>query len=127
MDSIGKRIRFARKANNLTLTDINKITGLSTGNLSELENDKFLPSANALMQFRKIFHVSIDWILTGKECNTTLNPKIREQKQKYIYDQYTDEEKQLIEIYRKLDESTKQNIWGYLNIITSLNNKNKQK
>jgi transcriptional regulator with XRE-family HTH domain len=123
MNSIGKRIRFIRKANNLTLTDINKKTGLSTGNLSELENDKFLPSANALIQFRKIFNTSIDWILTGEEYNTDLNSKIREQKQKYISEQYTDEEKQLIKIYRKLDGSAKQNIWGYLNVITSSDNK----
>lgn len=124
MNSIGKRIRFARKINNLTLTDINKLTGLSTGNLSELENDKFLPSANALIQFKNIFNVSIDWILTG-EGNIDLDPKIKEQKQKYIYEQYTDEELKLIQMYRQLDKNTKQNIWGYLNLVTSLGNEKK--
>lgn len=123
MNSVGKRIRFIRKANNLTLTDINKETGLSTGNLSELENDKFLPSANALIQFKKIFNVSIDWILTGEEYDSDLNSEIKEQKQKYTSEQYTDEEKQLLKIYRKLDDSARQNIWGYLNVIAPLNNK----
>ncbi|MBU5676333.1 helix-turn-helix domain-containing protein [Alkaliphilus sp. MSJ-5] len=124
MDTIGKRIRFARKANNLTLIDINKITGLSTGNLSELENDKFLPSANALIQFKKIFNISIDWILTGEEPDPNLSlQSIKETKEEYFSSQYTEDEKQLIESYRKLDDKSKQNLWGYLNVVISSYNK----
>lgn len=122
MNSIGKRIRFARKAKNLTLTDVNRLTGLSTGNLSELENDKFLPSANALIQFKNIFNISIDWILTGEEPIS----RIKEEKQAYAHKQYTSEERQLIEVYRKLDGDARQNIWGYINIVASLNNKNRE-
>lgn len=120
MDSIGQRIRFARKTNKLTLTDINKLTGLSVGNLSELENDKFLPSANALIQFKSILNVSIDWILTGEDWDFSPKSSLKEQKEKYTYSQYSEEERNLIKIYRKLDKTTKQNIWGYLNVVTSL-------
>lgn len=120
MDTIGKRIRCARKAKNLTLTNIRKITGLSTGNLSELENDKFLPSANALIQFKKIYDVSIDWILTGEEKSNSADAKaINEIKEKYICSKYSEDEMELIKLYRKLDSINKQNLWGYLKVATS--------
>lgn len=123
MDTIGKRIRYARKSKNLTLTDIKKITGLSTGNLSELENDKFLPSANALIQFRRIYDVSIDWILTGEESLSNEDAKvINEMKEKYLCNEYNEDEKELIKLYRKLDSTNKQNLWGYLRVATSSNN-----
>ncbi len=121
MDTVGKRLRSARKSNNLTLIDIKKITGLSTGNLSELENDKFLPSANALIQFKKIFNVSIDWILTGEDTSLEV---IKETNESYLTNQHSEDEKQLIEAYRRLDAQSKQNLWGYLNVVTSsYNNK----
>ena len=66
MDTIGKRIRYARKIRNLSLTEVKEKTGISTGNLSELENDKFAPSANSLIAFKQLLNVSIDWILTGE-------------------------------------------------------------
>lgn len=123
MDTIGKRIRYARKSKNLTLTDIKKITGLSTGNLSELENDKFLPSANALIQFKRIYDVSIDWILTGEESLSNEDAKvINEIKEKYLCNEYNEDEKELIKLYRKLDSTNKQNLWGYLRVATSSNN-----
>ena len=120
MDTIGKRIRAARKANNLTLIDIKNITGLSTGNLSEQENDKFLPSANALIQFKKLFNVSIDWILTGEEPNYATNPQaFNEMKEAYIISEYTEDEIKMIESYRKLDYESKQNLKGYLAVVLS--------
>lgn len=125
MDTIGKRIRAARKANNLTLIDIKNTTGLSTGNLSELENDKFLPSANALIQFKKLFNVSIDWILTGEEPNyATELQAFNEMKEAYIISEYTEDEIKMIESYRKLDYESKQNLKGYLAVVLStINNR----
>lgn len=124
MDTIGKRIRHARKASNLTLIDIKNITGISTGNLSELENDKFLPSANALIHFKNIFNVSIDWILTGEESQISTNNQVfKEIKEAYILNQYTEDEKQLITEYRKLDNESKRNLKGYLAVVLSSHNK----
>lgn len=67
MDSIGGRIKFARKQKGLTQTDIQRLTGISSGNLSDIENDKSMPSASALISLSRELEVSIDWILTGKE------------------------------------------------------------
>ncbi len=113
MNTIGQRIRYARKLRNLTISDVSKITGLSTGNLSELENDKFAPSAHSLIAFRKAFQVHIDWILTG-------NPPIYlEEYDKVQEDQspyFSQQEKKLLEAFRGLDEEKKRDILGYINV-----------
>ncbi|MDK2917779.1 MAG: hypothetical protein PWQ37_512 [Candidatus Petromonas sp.] len=128
MESIGKRIRFARKKQNLTLTDINKLTGLSTGNLSELENDKFMPSANALIALKKILNVSIDWILTGEgpmKRDLLENNSIDKNKEdcefvikdrKCIAYSLSAEEQKLLEDYRKLDEEKRRDIQGFISV-----------
>ncbi len=114
MDTIGKRIRYARKINKLSLTDVKNITGISTGNLSELENDKFAPSSNSLIAFRQMFGVSIDWILTGdspvvieKNDNSNLLSTLH----------LSNDEKELIEEYRKLDTERRRDIQGFLHVV----------
>ncbi len=125
MDTIGKRIRYARKLNKLSLTDVKNETGLSTGNLSELENDKFAPSSNALIAFRRLFNVSIDWILTGiPPMALQGNEIINETSGLYL----SDEEKELIESYRNLDKERRRDIQGFIQIVTALkpNNQTQQ-
>lgn len=117
MDTIGKRIRYARKINKLSLTDVKNETGLSTGNLSELENDKFAPSSNALIAFRRLFNVSIDWILTGAPpMALSGNETINESSGLYL----SEEEKELIESYRKLDREKKRDIHGFIQVVKAL-------
>lgn len=116
MDTIGNRIRHARKINNLSLTDVKDKTGLSTGNLSELENDKFAPSSNALIAFRQLFNVTIDWLLTGEPPMTPPGSKnITEIPERL---DLNDEELKLIEAYRTLDEERRRDIRGFINVVT---------
>jgi len=116
MNTIGQRIRYARKMNKLSLTDVKEITGLSTGNLSELENDKFMPSANALISFKKVFNVSIDWILTGEPPMTpSSGENIKKIPERF---NLNDEEKELIEAYRSLDEERRRDIQGFIHVVT---------
>lgn len=65
LKTVGERIRYARKLKGLTQTDIYKLTGISSGNLSDIENNKSLPSSAALISLKRELGVSIDWILTG--------------------------------------------------------------
>lgn len=65
--SIGERISNRRKDLNLRLTQIQQATGISTGNLSDIEHGKKLPSANTLILLSNILNCSTDWILTGKD------------------------------------------------------------
>ncbi len=118
MDTIGKRIRYVRKINKLSLTDVKDKTGMSTGNLSELENDKFAPSSNSLIAFRKLFGVSIDWLLTGEEPPVAFakNDNINESSGLYL----SEEEKELIKSYRKLDKDKRRDIHGFIHVVTGL-------
>ena len=65
--TIGERIRFRRKELKLTMRDIFEKENIKTGNLSELENDKYLPSVQTLIALGRILDCSIDWLLTGEE------------------------------------------------------------
>ncbi len=75
MDSIGERIRKIRDVYKLTQIDIYNRAGISSGNLSDLENNKSLPSTKALLSLNREFGVSIDWILTGKGLGPGEEPK----------------------------------------------------
>lgn len=62
---IGQRIKERRKELKITQTQIQQETSISSGNLSCIENGKYLPSAIALLELSKVLDCSIDWILTG--------------------------------------------------------------
>lgn len=61
--TIGTRIRTRRQALGLTLKDIADREGINTGGLSEMENDKYLPSAPTLIALSRALDVSVDWLL----------------------------------------------------------------
>ena len=84
MDTIGERLKTWRKENNLTLIDISKKTGLSTGGLSAYERDEKLIGSKTLLALWREYKIDIAWILTGKQEG-----------------ELTPEELQLVEAYRK--------------------------
>lgn len=63
---IGSRIKKRRKELNLTQLQIKEETGISSGNLSDIENGNKLPSTKALLSLSKILDCSTDWILKGE-------------------------------------------------------------
>lgn len=63
---IGQRIKDRRKELHITQTQIQEWTSVTSGNLSCIENGKYLPSATALIELSRVLDCSIDWILTGK-------------------------------------------------------------
>lgn len=69
MDSIGKRIHTLRKQHNLTMKQLHELTGLSTGNISDMEHDRYMPSVASLIPLSKALSCSIDWLLTGDSDN----------------------------------------------------------
>lgn len=66
---IGERIRSRRKELNITQMEIQKELGISSGNLSGIENGRVHPSALALIGLSKILHCTTDWILKGDSLN----------------------------------------------------------
>lgn len=91
--SIGARIKQRRKELGLTQVQIKEATGISSGNMSEIENGSKLPSTPALIALSSTLDCSIDWILKGDTPNKhTL----------YIKDC---RESLLLEYFRKLSEA----------------------
>ena len=64
--SIGTRIKQRRNELGLKQLQIKEQTGISSGNLSDIENGKKLPSTPALLALSKILDCSVDWILKGE-------------------------------------------------------------
>ncbi len=69
---IGERIKQKRKALKLTQTQVKNETGISSGNLSEIENGIKLPSATAIIALSELLQCTTDWILTGKDNHADL-------------------------------------------------------
>lgn len=98
--SIGQRIASCRKELGITGVQIKELTGISTGNLSGIENGSNLPSANALIGLSKVLGCSIDWILTGKTpILENFNPP-----------DLNEDESELLETYSKLDRRGKHRV-----------------
>lgn len=97
---IGQRIKERRNQLNITGKQIKEATGISTGNLSEIENGKILPSATALMELSKALECSCDYILFGESriSESPLRSNIR------------DSERQFIEQFRCLSDNDKEDI-----------------
>lgn len=49
------------------MRQLHDLTGLSTGNISDLENDRYAPSVSALLPLREALGRSLDWLLCGAE------------------------------------------------------------
>lgn len=67
METIGKRIKDKRKELGLTLKDVEYHTHLSISSMSDIENDKYMPSVNALMVLTKLLGVTSDWLIFGDD------------------------------------------------------------
>lgn len=64
--TVGARLRMWRHSNMLRLVDLADLIGVSQGSLSDLENDKSLPSAGTLTGLCVKTDLNIYWLLTGK-------------------------------------------------------------
>lgn len=101
---IGQRIKERRKELKITQTQIQQETSISSGNLSCIENGKYLPSAVALLELSKILDCSIDWMLTGKS-SISENTSILD-----------NEEAELLNGFRELPEDDKEELMGLLQL-----------
>lgn len=63
---IGQRMRERRLHKKLTQKQLASLAKIR-GSISELENSKYLPSAETLLNISQILDCSIEWILTGED------------------------------------------------------------
>lgn len=64
--SIGERLKAYRKAKSLSLREISKITGISQGALSDIENSKNQPAAKTIEAIVRNTDINPYWLLTGE-------------------------------------------------------------
>ncbi len=65
MVTVGKRLRGWRKSSSMKLVELSSKIHVSQGSLSDLENDKSLPSATTLANLCLYADINIYWLLTG--------------------------------------------------------------
>lgn len=118
--TVGQRIHDRRKELKLTLKDIFEAENIKTGNLSELENDKYLPSVQTLIALARVLNCSIDWLLTGSE-HKSLNNDISEIRtlkveQGLLCDgsPLDDDEADIIAMYRLLSKVQRHELYDFV-------------
>ncbi len=119
--TVGKRLKSWRKYSALKLVELSKKIRVSQGSLSDLENDKSLPSATTLANLCMFSNINIYWVLTGR------GPMIRsegENMEKSIFQKefvhLLDDQKlrelmeKVIRVYRSGDTSKRAHLEGFL-------------
>lgn len=115
--TIGQRIHIRRKELKLTMKDIFERENIKTGNLSELENDKYLPSVQTLIALGRVLDCSIDWLLTGAEFHSSnpdaLNYKTLKAEQGLMCDgsPLSEDEADLVAMYRLLPSHEREDLF----------------
>ncbi len=69
---LGAEIRSLRRAKQLTLGQTAKVSGLSTGFLSQIENGQNRPSVTALFKISRALGVSVGWFFQAPETARSL-------------------------------------------------------
>ena len=109
-ESIGVRLKHRRNELGITLAQISGQTSISSGNLSCIENGKYLPSAVALIELSKVLQCSIDWILTGESSKSEFSSFSDNETT------LTSAEQEFIKRFRQLDSDDQDDLIGLLSL-----------
>jgi len=108
--SIGARIRQRRTELGLKQLQIKETTGISSGNLSDIENGKKLPSTPAILALSDILDCSADWILKGDTSKISDSFLLNER------------EKKLLSTFRQLSQYDQEEILEIIQLKIRLRN-----
>ena len=70
--AVGREVRRWRRARALTLAEVGERSGLNVGYLSQIENEKAVPSIDALVSIARALDVSPAWLL----LDSTPQPRV---------------------------------------------------
>ncbi|HHX61966.1 MAG TPA: helix-turn-helix transcriptional regulator [Epulopiscium sp.] len=78
MNIIGYRLKQVRERHNLNQVEFANKLGLTKSTVNRYESNEIIPSIKTLIEIRKTFNVSIDWLLgfdtdIPKEYNEVMN------------------------------------------------------
>ena len=103
-NTIGQRIRQRRNQLGLKQMEVKNAVGVSSGNMSDLENGNRLPSAGTLIRLSQVLHCSTDYILTGETPDQELLPGINS------------EEAELLRLSRQLSPNDREEILAIIRL-----------
>jgi transcriptional regulator with XRE-family HTH domain len=125
----GKRLRAWRKSVPLKLMQLSQLIKVSQGSLSDLENDKSLPSATTLANLSTYTDLNIFWLLTGKgPVSRKLSPEMEKStEQSRLYEDFLfmmqDRKlkgivEKVISLYKEGDIKKKAQIQGFISALS---------
>lgn len=98
--SIGQRILLRRKEIGINQRDLGKSVGVSHSTISMWESETTAPKGKNLHALARTLQCSPTWLLFGDEDKSPSEPTVTEEA-----DQLSDDEKELLQLYRSLPES----------------------
>lgn len=104
--TVGERIKTRRNELKMTMKNVTDASGVKSGSLSEMENDKYLPSAQNLLALSLALKCSVDWLLTGEDCRKSENSNLS-----CDGVPLSESEADLIAMYRLLDAGDRKTIF----------------
>ena len=117
LDSIGARIKAARLKKGYTMKQLHEITGLSTGNISCLENNHYAPSVSALVPLKEALGCSIDWLLSGEDIQKSESGLQDDECQLCDEETNTQMERELVSMFRILNEHDRDNVFDFVTML----------
>lgn len=76
LDMLGMRIKERRKQKGFTLKQVERLTGISNGNLSEIERGIKTPSLSSLVKIVNVLECSTDDLIFGENESGFMGSKI---------------------------------------------------
>lgn len=125
----GKRLKAWRKSFPLKLMELSHLIKVSQGSLSDLENDKSLPSATTLANLSTHTDLNIYWLLTGNgPVSRKLAPEMENStEQSRLYEDFLfmmqdrklkEMVEKMIAVYKNGDLKKKAQIQGFLSALS---------
>lgn len=112
-----QRIKELRLKNDLTQKDLSDFLVVTPKTVSFYELGQRMPPANVLMKLCQKFNVSVDYLLGLTDIPYTIDDYIAKQKKtgtQPAADEYSADERKIIDMYRQLSEKDKGKIEGRL-------------
>ena len=112
---IGNRIRKLREQQEINQQDLAKYLKVAKSTLSQYETGARIPNDDIKKTLASFFNVSIDYLLGLTDIPDTIDNYIAKQKKtgtQPVDNQYSADERKIIEMYRQLSEKDKGKIEG---------------
>lgn len=114
---IGNRIRELREKNDINQQDLARYLKVAKSTLSQYETGSRIPNDDIKKAIAEKFNVSVDYLLGLTDIPDTIDDYIAKQKKTGTQpetDEYSADERKIIDMYRQLSEKDKGKIEGRL-------------